>query len=324
MAPDMIDRFGRRVYNLRISVTDRCNYRCMYCMPARVRFRPTPENLSYDEILRMVRLAVRLGFTDFRVTGGEPLVRPGVVDFLADLVKTEGVRRVAITTNGHLLGKHLDDLGRAGVRSINLSVDSLRRGKFVEMSRGGDPEPVWEAMRRAAADPRFHLKVNSVIMGGVNDDEIEDIAALTLAHDLDVRFIEYMPFGYWDQAPPGVLVPASEIQRRLRERFPLEEAPADDGDTGPAEYLQLKGARGRVGFIQPVSDKFCKDCNRMRLTADGRLKACLLIEEYRDVKGLLRGGGSDEELLALFGAETFHKPEKHQGYRLFSMNETGG
>jgi cyclic pyranopterin phosphate synthase len=320
----MLDRYGRRIHNLRISVTDRCNYRCMYCMPERVRFRPAAETLSYDEILRMVRLAVRLGFTDFRVTGGEPLVRPGVVGFLRDLVRTDGVRRVAITTNGHLLGKHLDDLGEAGVRSVNLSVDSLRRDRFVALSRGGNPEPVWEAMERAAADPRFHLKVNAVVLGGVNDDEVEDLAALTLRHDLDVRFIEYMPFGYWDQAPPGALVPAAEIARRLRARFEIEEAPPGEGDTGPAEYLRLKGARGRVGLIRPVSDKFCRDCNRMRLTADGRLKACLLIEEYRDVKGLLRGGGSDEDLLALFGAETYGKPEKHAGYRLFPMNETGG
>jgi len=320
----MLDRYGRRIHNLRISITDRCNYRCMYCMPARVRFRPTAETLTYDEILRMVRLSIRLGFTDFRVTGGEPLVRPGVIGFLRDLVRTDGVRRVAITTNGHLLGRHLDDLGEAGVRSINLSVDSLRRERFVEMSRGGDPGPVWEAMERAAADPRFDLKVNAVVMGGVNDDEIEDLAALTLRHDLDVRFIEFMPFGYWDQAPPGAVVPASEIERRLRARFEVEEARTGADDSGPAEYLKIKGARGRVGLIQPVSDKFCKDCNRMRLTADGRLKACLLIEEYRDVKGLLRGGGSDEDLLALFGAETYGKPEKHRGYRLFPMNETGG
>jgi len=320
----MIDRYGRKIHNLRISVTDRCNYRCLYCMPERTRFKPAPENLTYPEILRMVGLAVRLGFTDFRVTGGEPLVRPGILGFLEELVRTEGVRRVAITTNGHLLGKHLEDIAHAGVRSLNLSVDSLRRERFVEMSRGGDPEPVWEAMRRAAEDPRFHLKVNTVIMGGVNDDEIEDIAALTRDHDLDVRFIEYMPFGYWDKAAPGQLVAAEEIQRRIRACFEVEDAEEGEGDTGPATYLRIKGARGRVGFIQPVSDKFCGDCNRMRLTADGRLKACLLIEEYRDVKALLRRGGSDAELLALFGAETFNKPEKHLGYRLFSMNETGG
>ncbi len=320
----MLDRYGRTIYNLRISVTDRCNFRCMYCMPAHVRFRPSADNLTYDEILRMVRLAVRLGFTDFRVTGGEPLVRPGILGFLEDLVGTRGVRRVAITTNGHLLGQHLDDLGRIGVRSLNLSVDSLRPDRFVAMARGGEPERVWGAMERAAADPRFHLKVNTVMMGGVNDDEIEDMAALTLERDLDVRFIEYMPFGYWDQAPPGSLVPAAEIERRLRARFEVEPADAGAGDSGPAEYLRLRGARGRVGLIRPVSDKFCRDCNRMRLTADGRLKACLLIEEYRDVRSPLRGGGSDEDLLALFGAETFRKPEKHQGYRLFSMNETGG
>jgi cyclic pyranopterin phosphate synthase len=320
----MIDRFGRRIYNLRISVTDRCNYRCMYCMPARVRFRPAAENLSYDEILRMVRLAVRLGFTDFRVTGGEPLVRPGIVGFLGDLVRTEGVRRVAITTNGHLLGQHLEDLAAAGVRSINLSVDTLRQDRFVEMTRGGDPEKVWDAMERAATDPRFHLKVNSVVMGGVNDDEVEDLAALTFRHDLDVRFIEYMPFGYFDQAPPGALVPAAEIERRLRARFGVDPADGGEADSGPAEYLRLRGAKGRVGLIRPVSDKFCRDCNRMRLTADGRLKACLLIEEYRDVKPLLRAGASDEDLLALFGAETYGKPEKHAGYRMFSMNETGG
>ncbi len=320
----MIDRFGRRIHNLRISVTDRCNFRCMYCMPARTRFRPAADNLTFDEILRMVRLAVRLGFTDFRVTGGEPLVRPGILGFLGDLVRTEGVRHVAITTNGHLLGPHLEDLAAAGVRSINLSVDSLRRERFVEMARGGDPEAVWDAMARAAADPRFKLKVNAVVMGGVNDDEIEDLASLTLRHDLDVRFIEFMPFGYWDAAPPGSVVAATEIERRLRARFDVEDAAPSEFDGGPATYVRLRGARGRVGFINPVSDKFCRDCNRMRLTADGRLKACLLIEQYRDVKGLLRGGATDEDLLALFGAETFDKPEKHQGYRLFPMNETGG
>ena len=320
----MLDRYGRRIHNLRISVTDRCNYRCMYCMPERARFQPTANNLTYDEILRLVRLSVQLGFTDFRVTGGEPLVRPGIVGFLRDLVRTDGVRRVAITTNGHLLGRHLDELGDAGVRSINLSVDSLREDRFRTLSRGGDPKPVWDAMERAAADPRFSLKVNAVVLGGVNDDEVEDLAALTIDRDLDMRFIEYMPWGYWDAAPPGAVVAAEEIRRRLRARFEMADADTGEADSGPAEYLRIKGARGRVGFIQPVSDKFCRDCNRMRLTADGRLKACLLIEEYRDVKGLLRGGASDEDLLALFGAETYGKPEKHQGYRLFPMNETGG
>ena len=320
----MLDRYGRRVHNLRISVTDRCNYRCMYCMPERTRFRPTAENLGYDEILRLVRLSTRLGFTDFRVTGGEPLVRPGILGFLRDLVRTEGVQRVAITTNGHLLGRHLDELGDAGVRSINLSVDSLREDRFVKLSRGGDPKPVWEAMERAAADPRFSLKVNAVVLGGVNDDEIEDLAALTIDRDLDMRFIEYMPWGYFDAAPPGSLVAADEIRRRLRARFETVDADTGVADTGPAEYLRIKGARGRVGLIQPVSDKFCRDCNRMRLTADGRLKACLLIEEYRDVKGPMRDGASDEDLLAMFGAVTYDKPEKHRNYRMFSMNETGG
>ena len=320
----MLDRYGRRIHNLRISVTDRCNYRCMYCMPEKVRFRPSPENLTYDEILRMVRLSLRLGFTDFRVTGGEPLLRPGILGFLESLAGMEGVRRVAMTTNGHLLGRHLEELGRIGVRSINLSVDSLRPDRFRELSRGGDPAVVWEAMERAAADPRFSLKVNSVVLGGMNDDEVEDLAALSVDRDLDVRFIEYMPFGYWDEASPRELVPAAEILRRLRARFDVEEVRQGEFDTGPAEYFRIRGARGRIGLIQPVSDKFCRDCNRMRLTADGRLKACLLIEEYRDVKGMLRNGASDEDLLALFGAETYDKPEKHRNYRMFSMNETGG
>ncbi len=320
----MLDRYGRRIYNLRISVTDRCNYRCLYCMPERVRFKPSPENLSFDEILRMVRVAVDLGFTDFRVTGGEPLVRPGILGFLAGLVATPGVRRVAITTNGHLLGRHLEDLGRIGVRSVNLSVDSLREDRFVRLSRGGDPRLVWDVMARAAADPRFHLKVNAVVIGGINDDEVEDLAALTLSHDLDVRFIEYMPFGYWDEAKATDLVSADEIERRLRARFEIEPGEHGDADPGPAEYLRLRGGRGRIGLIRPVSDKFCRDCNRMRLTADGRLKPCLLVEEYRDVRGLLRGDATDADIAAVFGATTFTKPEKHGGYRLFSMNETGG
>lgn len=320
----MLDRFGRRIHNLRISVTDRCNFRCLYCMPQKVRFRPTPENLSWDEILRIVRVAVGLGFTDFRVTGGEPLMRPGVLGFLERLVQEPGVQRVAITTNGHLLGKHLDDLGRIGVRSINLSVDSLQEDRFMRLSRGGDPKVVWDAMERCAADPRFSLKVNAVVMGGINDDEVEDLAGLTLTHNLDVRFIEYMPFGYWDEASPVELVAAEEIERRLRARFTLEAADTSAADSGPATYVRIAGAKGRVGLIKPVSDKFCGDCNRMRLTADGRLKPCLLIEEYTDVKTLLRGEATDEQLASLFGAVTFDKPEKHKGYRLFSMNETGG
>ncbi|MHC4924602.1 MAG: GTP 3',8-cyclase MoaA [Planctomycetota bacterium] len=320
----MRDRYGREITNLRISVTDRCNYRCMYCMPERVRFRPSPENLTYDEILRMVRLAVDLGFTDFRVTGGEPLMRPGILGFLDDLVHLEGVRRVAMTTNGHLLGKHLDDLGRIGVHSINLSMDSLKRDRFIKLARGGNPETVWAAMEACALDERFRLKVNAVILGGKNDDEIEDLAALTTRLPLDVRFIEFMPFGDWDEAETTELVPAEEIQKRIRARFEMEPVARTEYDTGPAEYLKIKGAMGRIGLIRPVSDKFCSDCNRMRLTADGRLKACLLIEQYKDVKGLLRGGASDEDLLDLFGAEIRDKPEKHENARYFSMNETGG
>jgi cyclic pyranopterin phosphate synthase len=320
----MLDRYGRRIHNLRISITDRCNYRCLYCMPARTRFQPSPERLTYDEILRLVRVSLTLGFTDFRVTGGEPLVRPGVLGFLEEFVRTPGVRRVAITTNGHLLGANLEALARAGVRDINLSVDTLRHDRFRAITRGGDPVAVLGALEAAAADPRFRLKINAVVMGGVNDDEVEELAALTLRLPADMRFIEYMPAGYFDAAPPGALVPAAEIERRLEARFGFEDAAGRDGDSGPAEYRTLRGGRGRVGLIRPVSDKFCRDCNRMRLTADGRLKPCLLIERTTDVKEALRSGADDAALAALFGAVTFDKPEKHEGYRLFSMNETGG
>ena len=299
------DRFGRSMQYLRVSVTDRCNLRCVYCMPAQgVPSKPHDAILRLEEIGRVVQAAAGVGFRAVRLTGGEPLVRKGIVDLVRMIASTPGIEDVALTTNATLLATYAQALAAAGLKRVNISLDTLQPERFHQITRRGNLDAVWqgiEAAERAGFDP---LKINMVVVRGFNDDEIVDLARLTLDHPWHIRFIEVMPLSGisdWGPGLPGAaerLVPVAEIQQRLEVLGPL--APdSGPGGRGPARYVRLPGARGTLGFISPMSEHFCRYCNRMRLTADGHLRACLFSETGVDVRPALAAGASGEELQAL-------------------------
>lgn len=301
----MEDGFGRAITYLRVSVTDLCNLRCRYCMPeAGVCRRGREDILRYEEIEEIVAAAVELGVRKVRVTGGEPLVRPGLPGLCARLARLPGVEELALTTNGLLLEEYAPALKEAGVARVNVSLDTLRPDRFREMTRGGDLERVLrgiEAARRAGLTP---IKLNVVLIGGFNDDEIADLAGLTREQDLEVRFIELMPLGPGAQFPPEAFLPCSVVLERLPELRAL------DAPGGVARLCQLPGAVGRVGLISPVSHDFCARCDRVRLTSDGRLKPCLHSDKEIPLRGLT-GRALREALAAAIAA----KPSAHPALR---------
>jgi cyclic pyranopterin phosphate synthase len=319
------DRFGRDIHLLRISVTDRCNFRCEYCVsgdPSGGRMVPGEALLSDDEVVRVAEIFASLGFHSWRVTGGEPLVRPGIGDLVARLRAVPGNRRTGITTNGFYLTRHLDELVRARVTSVNVSLDTLDPARFERVCKGPFA-PVWEGVQALLASPVPSKKLNCVMAAGLTDGEIDDLVALTRRHDVAVRFIEVMPFGRWEAARergPS----AAEVIERLRRTVGLSPNDATVDGAGPAEYWRVPGSPGVVGFIHPVSDKFCSACNRMRLTADGRLKGCLLTEEFVPLRDLVRAGTPDAEIRARVERAIWDKAEKHQDVRLFDMKLIGG
>lgn len=309
----LIDTHKRRINYLRISVTDRCNLRCRYCMPKEgiSQFGPS-EILSYEEILRLAELAVKRGITKVRITGGEPLVRKGVVHLVQELSRLPGVKDLSMTTNALLLQDFALDLFRAGLKRVNISMDSLEPQKYREITRGGDLNRVWagiEAARRAGMSP---IKINVVAIAGFNDLEIEDFARLTIRENFQVRFIEFMPIGLSSEWKPEHCIPCQEIKARI-ERIsplvPLEEGA--NGHGGPARLFKFAGAAGEIGFISPVSEHFCNSCNRLRLTSDGKLKTCLFSDELTDLKPLLRSGASDQELGKKLDEALLTKPLHH-------------
>lgn len=285
------DAWGRKLEYLRVSVTDRCNLRCVYCMPAEgVECIGHDEVLRYEEILAVVRAGADLGVRRVRVTGGEPLVRKGLVPFIAQLAAMPGIEEVALTTNGLLLNGLAGELARAGLTRINVSLDSLKQDTFARLTRGGRVAAVLAGLEAAAAAGLEPLKINCVVIRSLNDDEVFDFAALTVDRPWHVRFIEYMPIGESPELSwPEHFVPIDEVRQRLSQRWRLTPARQPVGN-GPAVYVRLPGARGTVGFITPMSEHFCASCNRLRLTADGRLRSCLLAGGEVDVKALLRGG----------------------------------
>ncbi|MBE0617338.1 MAG: GTP 3',8-cyclase MoaA [Proteobacteria bacterium] len=307
---DLRDRFQRRINYLRLSVTDRCNLRCTYCMPAQgVHPLGHGEILSYEELLRVVRVAVGQGIRKVRVTGGEPLVRKGVVDFVAALAKVDGVQDLSLTTNGLLLAGTAHDLRRAGLRRVNVSLDTLRPDVFARVTRRQGLKRVLEGIaeaRRVGLDP---IKINVVVLRGVNDGELLDFAAFAEAGGYEVRFIEFMPSkeDTWDASQ---VVSASEILDVLRTRYALvPEAAANLA--GPCRVFRLPG-RGRVGVISPLSEHFCGGCNRLRLTATGSLRGCLFSREETDLRALLRAGANDEALGAVLREVVAGKPLGHR------------
>ncbi len=310
----LVDTHNRRINYLRISITDRCNLRCRYCMPREgvSQFGPS-EILSYEEILRIARLAVAMGINKVRLTGGEPLVRKEVIYLIREISRLEGVRDLSMTTNALLLADFAPELARAGLRRVNVSMDSLQPGKYREITRGGDLKRVWRGIEAARAAGISPIKINVVAIAGFNDLEIEDFARLTLREPFQVRFIEYMPIGSSSEWMPEQCLSCSEMKTRIERiapLIPLKEG--GNGHGGPARLFKLPGAVGEIGFISPVSDHFCGTCNRLRLTADGKLKTCLFSEELTDLKPLLRSGARDEDLANQLGEALRNKPLRHE------------
>ena len=323
------DAFGRRMSYLRISLTDRCNFRCLYCMPAvGMTFQPRDELLTDDELLRLIGLFTRMGFDKFRLTGGEPTVRPHLVDIVRGIKAFPGVRELSMTTNALLLGRKAHELKAAGLDRVNVSIDTLDPVKFKMMTRGGRLDLVWEGIEAADAAGLRPIKLNSVVLKEHNDHEVEQLAELTLTRDWHVRFLEIMPMEGVGMVYDERLVTSDETKTRLEATFgPLEPVTADAAD--PARLWRIPGARGTIGFISPISAPFCEACNRVRLTADGMLRLCLLRPDEVNVRDLMRAGASDDDILAELRGGIWRKPWGHgvaEGERdtVRGMSQIGG
>uniref|UniRef100_A0A8C2PJ15 Molybdenum cofactor biosynthesis protein 1 n=1 Tax=Capra hircus TaxID=9925 RepID=A0A8C2PJ15_CAPHI len=314
----LTDSFGRRHSYLRISLTERCNLRCQYCMPEEgVPLTPKADLLTTEEILTLARLFVKEGVDKIRLTGGEPLIRPDVVDIVAQLRRLEGLRTIGITTNGINLARLLPQLQKAGLSAINISLDTLVPAKFEFIVRRKGFHKVMEGIHKAIELGYSPVKVNCVVMRGLNEDELLDFVALTEGLPLDVRFIEYMPFdgNRWNFKK---MVSYKEMLDTLRRQWPeLEKLPEEESST--AKAFKIPGFRGQVSFITSMSEHFCGTCNRLRITADGNLKVCLFGNSEVSLRDHLRGGASEEELLRVIGAAVGRKKRQHA--ELFLMRQ---
>ncbi len=314
----MTDTFGRNINYLRLSVTDLCNLRCSYCMPEEgVNKRRHDEILSVEEIDAIVQAAARCGITKVRITGGEPLVRRGIIDICRNAGATKGIKELCLTTNGILLPGYARELRAAGVSRINLSLDSLNEEKYRQITRLGSLEDALKGLRSALSEFE-KVKVNAVLIGGFNDNEIPDFVELTRIYPIEMRFIELMPIGRcaaWDK---GCFISAERVLAAVPELEPI-------GVSGVAKLYALPGAQGRVGLIRPLSSHFCPDCNRLRLTADGKLKPCLHSAQELNLRGL-----SEAELTEAFKNAVESKPQRHHLSPLTpsetprTMNQIGG
>jgi cyclic pyranopterin phosphate synthase len=306
------DPSGRRIDYLRISVTDRCNLRCRYCMPPEGIERKTHHDiLRYEEIARIVRAVIPCGVTRLRLTGGEPLVRPEVPLLVRMLCEIEGLADVALTSNGQLLDRYARALHDAGLRRINVSLDSLRPERYGEITRGGDLNAALRGLAACREVGFSPIKVNAVLIRGVNDDEVIDFARLTREEPYDVRFIEFMPMGDVDLWSQEAVVPEEEVRRAVETVGPLEPVAASATSRG-GEAFRLPGARGTVAFISAFSKPFCGSCNRLRLTSDGRLRPCLLSDDFVDLRAIVRDGGTDDDIRGAFIQAAKAKPQGHR------------
>lgn len=308
----LIDRFGRVHNNLRISVTDRCNLRCVYCMPESVQFLPRKELLTFEEIERFVRVAATLGIDKLRLTGGEPLVRKDLPKLVAMLAAIPGIKDIGLTTNGILLGPLAKPLHEAGLRRINISLDSLDPERFEQLTRRTGVEQVVEGILAAKAAGFDPVKVNAVAIKGTTEADIVPLARFCREHGLEMRFIEYMPLDAGDHWERDKVLFASEILEILESEVgPL--APASDQDSkAPAQDYEYVDGQGRVGLIASVSRPFCLSCNRVRLTADGKLRNCLFALDETDVRSLIRSGAPDSALVGALRSNLDSKWEGHQ------------
>ncbi len=309
----LIDAHDRRITYLRLSLTDRCNLRCQYCMPAEgLNWIPHEAVLQDDEIVTLLETVfLPLGLQKLRLTGGEPLLRKGLPDLVSRIAALPGMTDLALTTNGIYLAGLAERLRAAGLQRINVSLDSLKPERFAEITRGGDIEKVRQGIARAVAAGLDPVKVNMVVIPGTNDDEILDFAEWTLSEKVHVRFIEMMHVGDRNFFEERKYVPVEALITTIRERHGLDVGTQPVTGNGPARIFQIPGALGTIGFISPMSHTFCDTCNRIRLTADGQIKACLMRPEEQDLLGLLRRGASPEEMQQLVRNSLGSKPEHH-------------
>ncbi len=311
----LVDQYARTISYLRLSITDRCNLRCLYCMP-----QPADSSslvkcmdlLSYEELLRIVTVAVGMGMNKLRLTGGEPLVRNGVMDFIHSLAEIKGLAEIRLTTNGVLLQEKAAALYKAGIRNLNISLDSLKPARFQAITGANLFAQVWQGIQ-TACDLGFNVKLNMVAMKGINDDEFVDFARLATERDIQVRFIEFMPIGNKDSWDKSRFIAAEELKEMISTVGVLE-AISGSRMEGPARIYRLTlpdGQTGRIGFISPISHHFCDKCNRLRLTSEGRLRACLLHDHETDLKAILRHGGTDIDIQQAICQTILSKPKGH-------------
>ena len=310
------DKFGRQITDLRISITDRCNFRCVYCRSADPEnYRNHDEILSWPELDRLSRIFLSLGIRKIRITGGEPLVRDGVEDYIARL-HALGVEDLSMTTNGHLLADRCERLVQSGLRRINISLDSLDTTKFEKITRTKSFAAVMRGIDAAQNSPLAPAKINAVLVRGTNDDEVEAFAAFARERGLNMRFIEFMPLDADRSWTRSLMVPAAEVYQRIHARWPLEQIPHERSETA-RKYRFADGASGEIGLIAPVTQPFCGHCSRIRLTADGKLRTCLFSKDDHDLRTLLREGACDEDLGTYICSVVMEKEEGHR------INEPG-
>lgn len=305
-----LDRYKRTIDYMRISVTDRCNLRCIYCMPSDgVRHIEYKDILKYEEITRVVRVAAKLGVRKIRLTGGEPLFRRNLHVLIDSLNGIEGIEDIGITTNGILLKRYARLLAEAGLKRVNVSLDSLQQDKYYEITRGGDIKNVFDGIMEARNEGLLPVKINMIPIRGINDDEIEDFAMLTKDAPYHVRFIEFMPMAPGKLWAENTYVPTDEIKRRVSSITPL--TPVKLRRSGPARYYRMDGAAGVIGFISPVSHYFCDSCNRLRMTSEGKVRPCLFNDTEVNLRSAIRSGADDDEIERLLRHSIDIKPKRH-------------
>ena len=318
----MKDSFGREINYLRISLTDRCNLRCEYCMPEKgVKKVSHNDILTLEEMYEIIKVFVDLGINKIRFTGGEPLVRLGAVDLISKISKLEGVNEIAMTTNGTLLETYADDLKKAGLTRVNISLDTLNMEKYRRITRGGDLNKALNGIKAAREAGLTPIKINTVLIGGFNEDEIPDLVNLTMGHQMDIRFIELMPIGEAVGFAKDKFIPNSRVLETVPNLISVE---AEDRSS-PARYFRLPGAKGKVGIINPISCKFCSNCNRVRLTSTGKLKLCLHSNREIELRDAMR---NEEDISSIIKEAIYSKEKEHHlendEFITRNMNQIGG
>ncbi len=306
------DSFGRLITYLRLSITDRCNLRCFYCMPqADFNWMPPRKILRFEEIVQLTRVLAKLGVKKVRFTGGEPLVRKDVVKLVADVNGLDGIKETCLTTNGVLLRSLASELFNAGLRHLNISLDTLRAKRFEQITGRDFFHQVWEGIEKSLELGFSPVKINFVMMRGKNDDEVVDFARLAQRFDLEVRFIEFMPIGKHSKWGKQHFLSSDEAKSLIEQELGRLVPVRREDDAGPADMYSLHGSAGKVGFISPLSHRFCSSCNRLRVTADGRVRLCLFSDLEFELRDLLRKGISDSHLSHFFSEIILRKPARY-------------